>query len=306
MNKDFIYDFADRLLTEERRKHTEGVEQTAEALAKHYGADPDKAKLAARLHDIYRRATDEEIDDFIRRGWLHPSYRANSNLAHAKMAAATMQHELGISDPDLIHAVSFHTTGRQAMSLLEKILFVADAIEPSRSFPGVDDLRALAFRDLDQACILSLSRTIQRLQEKQKPIDRDTIEAYEYMKNKTKEVFVDNRETVQALARYLQQKKGMDIRLIDIGEKASFADYLALCTATSVRHAEALAEEAETFMMNRKVPLRSMEGKGGSGWILADYGDIVINIFSAPMREKYRLEKVWGDCPTVGWEEENE
>ncbi|MPN28243.1 hypothetical protein SDC9_175684 [bioreactor metagenome] len=85
-------------------------------------------------------------------------------------------------DNDILNAVSYHTTGRSNMSQLEKIIYLADAIEPNREYPGVDELRKAAFVNLDEACILSLSRTIDYVKSQNLFLDEDTIEARDYLK----------------------------------------------------------------------------------------------------------------------------
>ena len=97
-----------------------------------------------------------------------------------------MERDFGIRDRDIINAVSYHTTGRAGMSLLEKVIFIADAIEPGRDYPGVDDLRRLAYVDLDKACLLSLTRTAEFVREQGIYLDDDTLAAKEYLEKELK------------------------------------------------------------------------------------------------------------------------
>ena len=92
-----------------------------------------------------------------------------------------MERDYGITDRDIINAVSYHTTGRAGMSLLEKIIYIADAIEPGRNYPGVEDVRVLAWQDLDRACLLSLERTIDFVRGQGNFLDSDTLEARDYL-----------------------------------------------------------------------------------------------------------------------------
>ncbi len=91
-----------------------------------------------------------------------------------------MANEFDIDDLVALYAVSYHTTGRANMSLLEKIIYIADAIEPGRSYPGVDQLRALALENINQACYLSLARTVDLVKAKGQFLDSDTVLAKEY------------------------------------------------------------------------------------------------------------------------------
>ena len=172
--------FVEHNLSEKRRLHTYGVCDTAVHLAKKYGCDVEKAQTAALLHDIYRGVSVSTLDYYVRHLCLDERYLGNANLAHAKIAAATCGREFGITDSDVINAVSFHTTGRAGMSLLEKIIYVADAIEPGRDYPGVDEIRKAAEEDIDRACLTSLSHTIDYVKSEGKYLDQDTIRAKEY------------------------------------------------------------------------------------------------------------------------------
>ena len=108
----------------------------------------------------------------------------NANLSHSKVAAEIMKRDYGIEDEDMINAVSFHTTGRAGMSRLEKIIFLADAIEPGRNYPSVEETRRLAYIDLDKACISSLERTVEYIRGKGEYLDPDTVNALNYLKEK--------------------------------------------------------------------------------------------------------------------------
>lgn len=141
-----------------RLAHTYGVVETAVGMAEKFGADTRKARTCALFHDAFREV---------------------GNLAHGAVAADYMEAEFSITDEDMLNAVRFHTTGRKGMTVLEKILFLADAIEPNRNYPGVDDLRAMAEYDLDKACLMSLTRTIEYVKSQGQELDPRTQEAAE-------------------------------------------------------------------------------------------------------------------------------
>ena len=186
MNKDRIIEQAKTMLTEKRLKHTIGVNETAVKLAKLYGEDIDKVEIASYCHDIFRGKSKEEINELVERYRLPDKYLNNPNLAHGKIACSYMQNEMGICDPDILNAVSFHTTGRRNMTLLEKIVFIADAIEPGRNYPGVSELRNLVLSDLNEACLMSLKNTVKHLEDSGHPlwkIDKDTLDAIDYFEN---------------------------------------------------------------------------------------------------------------------------
>jgi len=169
-------------LTEKRLRHTSGVMKTALYLADLYGGDKGKVKVAAACHDIFRGRSVDEINYYVNKYGIPDRYLGNANLAHGKIAAKYME-ECGVTDEDVLNAVSFHTTGRAGMSLLEKIIFLADTIEPGRDYPGVDELRGIAERDLDAACIRALENSIAFVRSKGETLDPDTEEALEYLKS---------------------------------------------------------------------------------------------------------------------------
>lgn len=104
-------------------------------------------------------------------------------------------------------------------------------------------------------------------------------------------------------AKAMDDKKGRDITIIDIGTKAAFADYMVLASGGSERQVIALCEEVEEKLDKEGVFVRSIEGKRASGWILMDYGDIIVNILTDELREKYNIEKVWADCEFLNLED---
>lgn len=178
-----ITEYIDKNFTEKRREHTYGVRETAVSLAKKYGADSYKAEAAALLHDLYRGVPVTVLNYHVKHLGLDEKYFDNPNLSHSKIAAAVLKRDFGIDDEDIINAVSFHTTGRPGMSLLEKIIYIADAIEPMRSYPGVEELRREAEIDIDKACLDSLTRTIDYVTSERKFLDKDTVDAKKYFED---------------------------------------------------------------------------------------------------------------------------
>lgn len=107
---------------------------------------------------------------------------------------------------------------------------------------------------------------------------------------------MDCKDMAMFSARILDNKKARDIDVINIGTKAAFADYMVLASGGSERQIETLADELEEQFLKEGILVRNIEGKKNSGWILMDYGDIIVNLLTVDMREKYNIEKVWGDC----------
>ena len=169
--------FMEENMKPSRRRHTEGVVDTAVRLACRFGADPEKAELAAWFHDLVRNVDPKALDGLVRELGLDGRYLGNVNLAHGKVAAALMRRDYGIADEDVLNAVAFHTTGRAGMSLLEKVVFLADVIEPGRSHPSVEENRRIAERSLDEGCLFAMNHTIDYVNSRGEHLDPDTLAA---------------------------------------------------------------------------------------------------------------------------------
>ncbi|QRG69521.1 bis(5'-nucleosyl)-tetraphosphatase (symmetrical) YqeK [Brevibacillus choshinensis] len=164
---------------DKRYTHTLGVADSARKLAVRYGADPEKAELAGYLHDYCKCwPVDKMFEILVRHDMPTDLLEGEKELWHAFAGAIVIQTDLGIMDPEILQAVRYHTTGRAGMTLLEKVVCVADYIEPNRNFPGVEQIRELAEKDLDAALALALGGTMQFLIEKQKTVFPLTLLAY--------------------------------------------------------------------------------------------------------------------------------
>lgn len=167
-----------------RYKHSLGVEEMASRLAAAHGADIEKAAFAGRYHDIAKCFSDKKMNSCVRRYGLADMYIDNNPLAHSKVAAEILSHEFGVSDEEVLNAVRSHTTGRKDMSLLEEIVYVADAIEDNRDYPELKMLQKQALTDLDAACLYIMDYTLDSLGKKGRVPDTDTIEAREFIINR--------------------------------------------------------------------------------------------------------------------------
>lgn len=167
-------------LTEKRYTHCVNVAQKAVYLAKRYGADVNKAEIAGLLHDVTKQMKDElQLKIISDAGTqLSPIEIKNKKLWHAVSGSAYLKVKLGIDDKEILNAVRFHTTGRAKMSLLEKIIFVADMISNDRNFAGVNVAREIAKKNLDKAVCLTSILSIEWLMEKKAIIAPNTLDAY--------------------------------------------------------------------------------------------------------------------------------
>ena len=175
-------------LTKERYHHTVGVAYTAMSMAMKYNPQPDnnefmiKAEIAGLLHDCAKCMDNDKKIRICNKNQISNSKieAENPYLLHGKVGAYIARKEFDILDEDILNAITWHTTGRPDMSLLEKIIFVADYIEPSRRpIPELNLIRQLAFTDINQAVIKILENTLKYLNEKGNPIDDMTQKTYD-------------------------------------------------------------------------------------------------------------------------------
>ncbi|AZS14358.1 bis(5'-nucleosyl)-tetraphosphatase (symmetrical) YqeK [Paenibacillus lutimineralis] len=169
--RDELLDIVSAQMPARRWTHVEGVMATSVSLAERFGADPVKADLAALLHDLAKFWPIERQESVMREHGLNPELlEYDKQLLHAEVAAFVAEQEYGIDDPEVLDAIRYHTSGRVGMTLLDKIVCLADYIEPGRNFPGVDRMRELAEHNLEQALVAGIDSTITFLIEKQKII----------------------------------------------------------------------------------------------------------------------------------------
>ena len=152
------------MLDERRIAHVAGCESEAIELARRWGEEPETAAEAGILHDITKRLSHEEQLNLCEKYAIicDSAERVTPKLLHAKTGAAVARERFGVRDA-VYEAIRWHTTGKPDMTLLEKIIYLADYIEPTRDFPGVDTLRELAYEDLDRALLLGLQMTIEEV-----------------------------------------------------------------------------------------------------------------------------------------------
>jgi predicted HD superfamily hydrolase involved in NAD metabolism len=166
-------------MPEKRYIHTIGVMETAISLAQQYGEDPKKAETAAILHDIAKYADVDWMQRIVKEQNLDKRLLGwNAEILHGPVGAWIVQNEFNIQDEDILNAIRFHTTGRGNMTKFEKIIYVADMIEPNRKFDGVEQLRQLANEDLDEAFTACVTHTLSFLVQSRQAIYPVSIECY--------------------------------------------------------------------------------------------------------------------------------
>lgn len=170
----------DKLL-EKRYIHSLNVADSARELAVKYGADAEKAYFAGLVHDIMKNASEEEQLQIMEKGGiiLSRTEKINKKLWHAMAGECYLRIEKGITDEDILNAVRYHTTGRAGMSLLEKVVYIADYISVERDYDDVDVMRDLSMnKGLDEAALYALKFSFKSLSKKEKLIHTDSVEYY--------------------------------------------------------------------------------------------------------------------------------
>ena len=173
---------------EKRRPHVIGCSETARALAERWGADPIAAERAGILHDITKALSETEQLHLCQKYAivLTELQREVPKLLHAKTAAAVAEAVFGESEA-VCEAIRWHTTGKADMNTLEKIIYIADYMEPNRCFPGVEALRDRVWEDLDAAIFLGLDQSVRLLRRQGRIIDPDSLSAWAYYEPKNNE-----------------------------------------------------------------------------------------------------------------------
>ncbi|MCJ7855571.1 bis(5'-nucleosyl)-tetraphosphatase (symmetrical) YqeK [Lachnospiraceae bacterium NSJ-143] len=172
-------------LSIERYIHTMGVVKAARGLSKRYGADMEKASYAALLHDCAKDYPNDMKLRFCREYHIPVDdiMALNTELIHQFLGAEVAKREYLVEDEDILNAIRFHTTGRPGMSLLEKIIFIADYIEEGRrKFDTLEVSRELAYENIDKAMAFILKNTIEYIKLKDRALHPLSVEAYEFYK----------------------------------------------------------------------------------------------------------------------------
>ncbi|AGF58943.1 bis(5'-nucleosyl)-tetraphosphatase (symmetrical) YqeK [Clostridium saccharoperbutylacetonicum] len=169
-------------LMEKRYIHTLGVAETAKKLAKLNGVSEEKAEIAGLAHDVAKNLSIEKMKNIIEQNGIILSKieENNPSLWHSIIAHIEAKDKLKIEDEEILDAIRWHTTGKENMSTLTKIIYIADMIEPGRKFEGVEELRKVTFEDLDKGVYAGLNGSLKVLLVSNLLIDDNTIKARNY------------------------------------------------------------------------------------------------------------------------------
>lgn len=286
-----------------RYTHSINVAKAAQQLAIRYGGNIEKAMIAGILHDITKEMPfDQQLQIIESNGIILNNVQSFSPKTwHAISGSVVIEKEIGIADEDILNAVKYHTSGRANMSLLEKIIFVADFIGEERDYKGVDVMRSKAKKSLEEAMLYGVTFTIRDLAERQCAIDMNTLALYnELIINKNRKwYFMTSLETAKLAAKALSTKKGLDIKLIKIDDISVLSDYMVIATGTSSTQVKAMADHVEYELAEAGVSVSHIEGYRSNTWILMDYIDVIVHVFMEETREFYDLERLWQDGESI-------
>ena len=171
-------------LSDKRYEHTINVKKMAVKLAKRYGADKEKAALAAILHDSAKEISKDEMREIMRQ---YPQYAEGgesrpTSVWHGICASILARTQWGVEDDAILSAIACHTAGKPGMSKLDKIVYLADMTSAERDWPGVNKLRKLELKDLDAAMLAALKQTNDFVLSQGKPLDPVSKAAYDDIK----------------------------------------------------------------------------------------------------------------------------
>jgi predicted HD superfamily hydrolase involved in NAD metabolism len=178
-----MYDYLQAKLQGKRFRHSLGVSETAVKLAIKYGVNIESARIAGLVHDCGKNMSDEQLIEVAKEHEVQVDeiHFRNPSLLHGVVGSIIAREVMGIHDEDIINAICYHTTGRKNMSILEKIIFIADYTEPLRQCEGVEELRNLSMKNLDASVLKCLENTIKYIVDQKILLHNDTIDARNYL-----------------------------------------------------------------------------------------------------------------------------
>lgn len=184
-----IMEYLGNSISLKRYVHSINVSKTAKKLAELYEGDPVKAEVAGLVHDCARDLERSLQLKYIKEEGIKPDELTLSigELLHGPAAVHICRSIFAIEDEEILSAVRYHTTGKENMSILEKIIYLSDFIEPERNFPGVEELRKIAFKNLDEALLRALDSSISYIMSRDGFIHIDTVLARNHVLREARE-----------------------------------------------------------------------------------------------------------------------
>ncbi len=191
MNIKYINKKLRKKLKKKRYTHSLSTANEAKKLAIKYKVDEDKAYIAGLLHDCAKQFTKKQMKTYIKSDEYCIEFINSKTLMHAPVGAIIAKKKYGIEDKDVLTAIKYHCYARPNMTVIEKIIFIADKIEITRKFKDIDYLRYLAYRNLDQTLLYCLNFTIEQIKKEEGYLYSNTINAKKYYEN-----IIENKDNI--------------------------------------------------------------------------------------------------------------
>ena len=287
-------------ISEKRLLHSLNTAVLSARYAIRFGTDPDKAAIAGLLHDCAKELSEpEQIEMLGHDYYIEPPV---DGMIHGPAGAQYAIERYHVDDKEILNAINYHTTGRYGMTDIEKIVFLADKLEPARKFSDLKEIRRLAETDLNAAMIECLTAIKKCLVHEGMVFHKYAEEALQDLTTKEitnlKEEKMDPKTSSEKIAEILTDKKAVDVEIIPVAQKTIIADYFIVASGTSTTHVKSLAEEVSFVMKDSHgISPDHIEGMSTARWVLLDYKDVVVHVFHPEERSNYSLEKLWNTRP---------
>jgi len=287
-------------ISEKRLLHSLNSAILAARYASRFCEDPDKAAVAGLLHDCAKELPENEMLEMAgEEGDEYPIIE----MIHAPAGAQYAETHYHVCEDEILKAIGYHTTGRANMTGIDKIVYLADKLEPARKFDDLTEIRRLVETNLDAAMIECLNAVRDSLNRKGMPFHKNSSMALKelLLQNSstiTKEERMNSKTTSERIAEVLNDKKAIDVEIIPVAQKTIIADYFVIASGTSTTHVKALANEVAFVLKNDcQINPERIEGMSTARWVLLDYKDVIVHIFHPEERANYSLEKLWETRP---------
>lgn len=288
-------------LSEKRLLHSLNTAVLSVRYALRFGYDPNQAAIAGLLHDCAKELPAEDQKKFASE--VLTGKLPGKEMIHAPAGVKCALQSYGISDNIILDAINYHTTGRSKMTGIEKIVYLADKLEPARDYDDLNEIRRQVEIDLNCAMIECLTAVKDSLNRKGLLFhdqSSDALEELKKLKNETtnKEERMNSKELSEKITEILENKKAIDVEILPVAEKTIIADYFIVASGSSTTHIKALADEVAFVLKDElKISTDHIEGFSTGRWILMDYKDVIVHLFHPEERENYSLEKLWSARP---------
>lgn len=304
-------------LSNKRYLHTLGVEDMAVKIGKHCLPERiDELRVAALLHDISKEYSEAEQLLIAEKADISftDDDMSSPPIWHSLTAAAVVKRDfVEFATPDILSAVKNHTVGSADISVFDEIILLADYIEEGRKYTNcirvredfLDAITAAKNQNesilaLHEAVIASLNNNINEFISRGVGYHgrtKATLDSLISIKERLKMEIIkdlvncDSGTLAREAVKILIEKKALNVSLFDVREKSSITDYYVNATGRSSTQVAALADDVDAMLAERGRGALRMEGKRGNGWILVDFGDVIINVFDRESREFYNLDR---------------